>query len=311
MVSGTVKALRSMSAGDLRRKLLQRVRHPRLIAGDLRRIYVNLRADGVRLYAAYHRMRNSHGRVYSIKRRNCCMWLPISWGDTVALRRFGLFEPLIFDTLSQLVHPGFIAVELGSCYGAFTIHLSRLVGPTGRVYAFEPFPKYFVITKRNIQLNGLSNVRLVNQAVGPASVQQVEFDAEATNPYSSLHQISGLDYSMRTGTFESTAGPAVTIPCVSLLDFLQREQCMMDLLFMDIEGCEIAVLKDIRSLLAGQKRPVVFFELHRGFYRAGDQEWLEGFFANCGYSTEIVGNHLLCVPLDMPVPQSAAGLRME
>ena len=71
----------------------------------------------------------------------------------------------------------------------------------------------------------------------------------------------------------------------------------MDLLFMDIEGCEIEVLKDIRSLLTvGSKRPVIVFELHPQFYRAGDEKWLETFFASNHYSTERIRSHLLCIP---------------
>jgi len=224
------------------------------------------------------------------------MWLPISYGETVAQRRFGTFEPWTFDTLDRIVRPGFVVIELGACYGAFTIHLSRLVGPTGRVYGFEPFPKYFKIAERNVALNALANVRLLNQAVAPPSMTSVDFNAESISPYSGVQQITGFDYpGASEGIKSGNDHSRETVRCVSLLEFWHNEQCAMDLLFMDIEGCEIEVLKNIRSLLCdGPKRPVVFFELHPYFYRSGDEASLNGFFEECDYSTERISGHLLC-----------------
>ena len=298
MKSNTRRALRSMGTGDLVRKVLRRFTSPVLLARDVRRLFIDFRTDLIRLYAAYHQKRKTPGRVFRIRQRNCRMWLPISYGETVAQRRFGTFEPWTFDTLDRIVRSGFVVVELGACYGAFTIHLSRLVGPKGRVYAFEPFPKYFEIAERNVALNALGNVRLLNLAVASPSISSVDFRADSISPYSGVEQITGLDYS---GRLEDTKGVSThsiaTVQCVPLLKFLSNERYTMDLLFMDIEGGEINVLKNIRSLLCGEgKRPVVFFELHPQFYRSGDETWLYEFFEECGYSTERISSHLLCTP---------------
>ena len=290
--------MRSMAAGDLARKVLRRFTSPVLLARDVRRLFIDLRTDLIRLYAAYHQKRKTPGRVFRIRQRNCRMWLPISYGETVAQRRFGTFEPWTFDALERIVRPGAVVVELGACYGAFTIFLSRLVGPEGRVYAFEPFPKYFEIVERNVALNALGNVRLLNMAVTAPSISAVDFSAESTSPYSGVEQLTGLDYSdVLDSTKNVSRQPTETVQCVPLLEFLSSERCTMDLLFMDIEGGEINVLKNIRSLLCGgAKRPVVFFELHPGFYRSDDEAWLHEFFEECGYSTERISSHLLCTP---------------
>ena len=287
-----------MANGDLIRKVLRRFTGPGLLVRVVRRLVSDLRTDLIRLYATYHQKRKTAGRVFRIRRRNCRMWLPISYGETVAQRRFGTFEPWTFDVLDRIVRPGFVVVELGACYGAFTIHLSRLVGPEGRVYGFEPFPKYFEIAERNVALNTLENVRLLNKAVTSPAMSSVDFSAESISPYSGVEQITGLDYSE---VLDSTKGESThsidTVQCVPLLEFLSSEQCTMDLLFMDIEGAEIDVLKNIRSLLCSEgKRPVVFFELHPRFYRSGDETWLYDFFEECGYSTERISSHLLCTP---------------
>ena len=287
-----------MATGDLVGKVLRRFTAPAFLVRDVRRLVSDLRTDLIRLYANYQQKRKTPGRVFRIRRRNCRMWLPISYGETVAQRRFGTFEPWTFDVLDRIVRPGFVVVELGACYGAFTIHLSRLVGPEGRVYGFEPFPKYFEIAERNVALNTLKNVRLFNKAVTSQSMSSVDFSAESISPYSGVEQITGLDYSDVLDSSETVSPHSIeTVECVPLLEFLSSEQSTMDLLFMDIEGAEIGVLKNIRSLLCSEgKRPVVFFELHPGFYRSGDETWLYDFFEECGYSTERISSHLLCTP---------------
>jgi len=43
--------------------------------------------------------------------------------------------------------------------GAHTVRLARLAGPAGEVIAIEPDPGVISRNKRNVELNGLSNVR--------------------------------------------------------------------------------------------------------------------------------------------------------
>src|SRR4051812_19134780 len=46
-------------------------------------------------------------------------------------------EPSI-DILNAAVHPGETVVDVGANFGLFAYYLSRAVGRTGKVYAFEP-----------------------------------------------------------------------------------------------------------------------------------------------------------------------------
>src|SRR4051794_1920829 len=42
--------------------------------------------------------------------------------------------------MSRWVRPGDTVVDVGAHVGLFTLHAARLVGPVGRVLAFEPVP---------------------------------------------------------------------------------------------------------------------------------------------------------------------------
>jgi FkbM family methyltransferase len=225
------------------------------------------------------------------------MWLPISSGEAVAQRRFGVFEPDTFRTLSEIVRPGFTVVEIGACYGEFTIQLSQLVGRSGRVYAFELFPPYFDIAQRNVALNRLTNVQLVNRAVGAPGEPPVSVALSAPNPYASLGQISHLDYSLRERAVQTREHDQADVETISLRQFLERESLTPDLIFMDIEGCELEVLHDVQPILrAGGNRPVIYFELHRAFYGPDGVTWIADLFERAGYRTRRIDEHLLCIP---------------
>jgi FkbM family methyltransferase len=62
--------------------------------------------------------------------------------------------------------PGDTVFDLGANCGVSTYHLAQLVGPTGRVYAFEPDPANYELLLRNLEQHGLTNVVALNQAVG-------------------------------------------------------------------------------------------------------------------------------------------------
>jgi tRNA A58 N-methylase Trm61 len=67
--------------------------------------------------------------------------------------------------LRHLVSFGDHVVDIGAFVGFYTVYLSRLVGPEGRVYSIEPFPSTFEILTANVRKLSLRNVGLINCAV--------------------------------------------------------------------------------------------------------------------------------------------------
>jgi len=56
-------------------------------------------------------------------------------------------------------------VDAGANFGIYTMVASKLVGQSGRVIAFEPTAESFEVLRRNIALNGLTNVLAVQGAL--------------------------------------------------------------------------------------------------------------------------------------------------
>src|SRR5216684_8160846 len=83
-----------------------------------------------------------------------------------ALDTYGEISRGEVDLFRQVVHPSMTAVEVGANIGVHTIPLARLVGPHGRLVAFEPQRIVFQMLCANVALNALGNVMAHQSAVG-------------------------------------------------------------------------------------------------------------------------------------------------
>ncbi len=82
--------------------------------------------------------------------------------DALHLKTRGIYEPWETSIVQRDLKPGQVFVDVGAHIGYYTVMASGLVGPSGKVYAFEPAPKNFRILKSNVA--GLKNIRIFPQA---------------------------------------------------------------------------------------------------------------------------------------------------
>jgi len=75
------------------------------------------------------------------------------------------YDAAMLRVLLSLVRPGSTVVDAGGNIGSYTAHLAAQVGPAGRVYAFEPQRKMFMILCANAAVNSLLNVFPQNVAL--------------------------------------------------------------------------------------------------------------------------------------------------
>lgn len=91
------------------------------------------------------------------------MWLDDK--DTLELGTHGVYEPFETDLFLKEIKTGQTVVDVGANIGYYTLLAARLVGPEGKVYAFEPDPTNFALLQKNVEANGYQNVVLVNKAL--------------------------------------------------------------------------------------------------------------------------------------------------
>ncbi len=163
----------------------------------------------------------------------------------------GTLEPPVQEALRRLLAPGAVFYDVGANVGFFTILGARLVGPEGRVVAFEPVPACARAVARNIELNAFSHAEIREEAVGCAGgaarllvVGEASWSHLAsTGRHADVRE--EIDVAV-VAIDELVAAGAIPPP---------------DVLKLDTEGAELQALQGMRATLA-RHRPAIVCELH-------------------------------------------------
>ena len=104
-------------------------------------------------------------RVWAVTRSGDLLVSGRDWvGRTILL--FGDLDPKITAIIRRFVRPGDVALDVGSNFGLYALALSRRVGETGRVHAFEPNPFLVEYISETKARNGLDNLIVRPFALG-------------------------------------------------------------------------------------------------------------------------------------------------
>ncbi|HEV7515348.1 MAG TPA: FkbM family methyltransferase [Thermoanaerobaculia bacterium] len=259
----------------------------RQLKARLRRVLTALRLDG--LYTLWHRL----GRWDPRRLRRAApfrRWNEEAGADEIVLRpglRLAIdprsrepFEHFCFRSLEMSRELDAFTREMGACrrfldvgacHGVFALAFAQ-GRPDALALALDPSPVACSILAANVLRNSLRNVILQQVAAGAAPgrvrMRQVwhhlEAVAETDDP---------------AGTFD--------LPIEALDDLCARLSFAPDLVKIDVEGYELAVLEGARGVLA-RHRPRLFLELHPERLRelGGSVQEVVGLLEEIGYRFE-------------------------
>jgi FkbM family methyltransferase len=126
---------------------------------------------------------------------------------------------------------GDVVVDVGSARGSSLHLLARLVGPEGRVYAFEANPRSFRVVERLCRANGWQNVIPVHAAVASHT---------GTLEISDNDALEANDVFRRGG---------VTVESLTLDDYaVAHDLGRIDLILMNIEGAEKLAIRGMEGV---------------------------------------------------------------
>lgn len=169
----------------------------------------------------------------------------------------GYWEEWIFRQLKNYVKPGMHAIDIGANMGFYTLALCDLVGPSGHVTAFEPWPEYFEIMRRNVEVNGfLSRSTLVQKGVYQKTGKKKLHFSKSYGTGSILETVPLFFRRMR----KAQSGNYATIKTVALDDYLRENSHKVDFIKIDVDGGEAFVLAGMRKLLASSQPLTIFCE---------------------------------------------------
>jgi FkbM family methyltransferase len=201
------------------------------------------------------------------------------------IRRGKWTEPEL-ELLPLGLRPGETALDIGANFGLYAYHMSRAVGPNGKVYCFEPIP-FTARTFRLIQrgLGFRRNVELVAKGCSDKS-GRVSF----TLPIQKSGTISAGVVHMgrnddRPGkeTYANFETRQVECEVVSIDEYLPTARDIA-LVKCDIEGADLFAMRGAKKTLE-RDRPTVIIEI-TPWYLAGfglSVADVTGFFTDLGY----------------------------
>jgi len=165
----------------------------------------------------------------------------------------GQYERDEIAFVRRALKPGDVAVDAGAHVGFFTMHMADAVGPSGRVYAFEPFDANADLLERSIAENDFGDrVVFRRAAVGAgAGAATLTFPVETLN--------TGGAYLLRAGTAPLAGNLTREVPAVAI-DALDLRRPVR-LIKMDVEGAEPLVVRGAARVLK-EDRPMIVSELH-------------------------------------------------
>ena len=183
--------------------------------------------------------------------------LDLKQGIDFAIYLQGGFEPMTLREYRKLVREGDTVFNIGANIGAHTIPLARLVGPSGKVIAFEPTDYAYAKLENNLNLNPSLQSRV--STVQALLVANSEEHKPEGIPSSWALESPGTGehiHPVHKGTYNSLRGAAT----IQLDQWVAANRLNhLDFVKIDVDGYEVDVLEGAKATLK-RFRPVIMME---------------------------------------------------
>jgi FkbM family methyltransferase len=207
----------------------------------------------------------------------------------VLLEQEAWFEKEL-DFLRAWLKPGMTVIDIGANLGTYSLLMARLVGETGRAFAYEPGTEARGLLERSRDLNGATHLHISPQALS-------DRPRDGRLVFGASSELNALG--------ERGDGEAIAITSLDAEDAAQN--WTPDFVKIDAEGQEEAILAGGQSFFA-RHSPLVMFEIKA---LADVNERLRALFPDMGYRLfrQLAGAPIL-VPDDATLPLDSYELNL-
>lgn len=178
--------------------------------------------------------------------------------DSLRLSKLPIGISLEATVIRRIVKKGQIVCDIGAHIGSYTLSFAKLVGPEGKVYAFEPVPENLRLLKRNVQLNSYRNVVEIDKAVSSFSGKAKLY----------LSHTSSTDHQLYSSGKKRNL---IWVKTTSLDDYFKLHNGKIDFVKIDVQGSEMKVFRGMQGLLKKNRHITILTEFWpEGLRLAGD-----------------------------------------
>ncbi len=162
------------------------------------------------------------------------------------------FRDISQQKLFNLCKPDYYIIDIGTNIGSSLLNLARVAGTNGFIYGFEPDPITYNKCLKNISLNKLRNIMVINEALG-----EVKMDASL--------QINTFNRGM--SKISAPTSNNIRIKINTLDDFIMESKIKkVDLIKIDVEGYELHALRGAEKTLT-RFNPILFIEIDDNYLK--------------------------------------------
>lgn len=196
---------------------------------------------------------------------------------------YGEMERAEVNIWKRVLRQGDLVADVGANFGYWSLVGSTLVGKEGKILAFEPVPSTFSKLCEHIKLSRADNVDAVNMGLSDAK-GHLEINLCIDDPF------AGNSSAGKSKTAEW--GSSITCKKTRLDKFIESTNRHPKLLKIDVEGCELLVLKGSEKILRSSSPPIISIEWNlataesMGFHPKDLLRYLKPL----GYSFYLAGN---------------------
>jgi FkbM family methyltransferase len=164
------------------------------------------------------------------------------------------YDALQVAWFSTHLTEGDTAVDIGACYGTYSVLMAAKCGQTGHVIAFEPDPYAREVLAKNLNLNPSIKRPIVEACACSDEIGEATLFSRGGNAQSSLVR-SAMEFSAAHKSEE------IPVPLITLDSYLsERNLPEPSCVKIDAEGAEIRILKGAKKVLSSHADVVC--ELH-------------------------------------------------
>lgn len=196
--------------------------------------------------------------------------------DSLHLSTSGIHEPFETELVEKEIKKGDVVLDIGANIGYYTLIFAKLVGESGKVYAFEPDPDSFALLKKNVEINGYKNVVLIQKAVsnktGKIRLYLCEDNKGDHRIYNSHDDRKSIE-----------------IEAIRLDEYFKNYNGKIDFIKMDIQGAEGGASQGMFNLLKKNNVKIITEFWPNGLKRFGiDHEEYLKLFIELGFKLYMV-----------------------
>lgn len=194
-------------------------------------------------------------------------------GVELSIFQTGTYERGTLSVIHSVLKPGDYFVDVGANVGLMTLLAAHIVGPQGKVDAFEPLPEIRELLSASLRINAIQNTRIHSCALGSeSSINTIYRHPEVNRGGASIAWAGAMSQKEE-------------IAIEPLDGIVSKNTQAPAMIKIDVEGWEFEVLKGGLNTLRAQPQPVVCIEFSRTHpLHGGTHEEMYQLMKSLGYS---------------------------